>query len=68
MYVKINPADKAYLDSLFGANHVFDYSGINDITQSKFNYYERSHYLPRIATRIIREVYTGTTGDSVLVR
>jgi hypothetical protein len=56
--VKINAADLAVLKDIFGAGNVFDFSGINDITEDKYNYYENSHYLPRIAVRIMDSVYS----------
>lgn len=58
---KFNPADLAYLKDLFGEDRVYDFSGINDITNDKFNYYEPSHYRPHIARKIIALIY-GTRG------
>jgi len=56
--IKINPEDKAVLDSLFGRENVFDYSGINVITQDKFNYgSDVSHYRKKVGNIIYREIY-----------
>ncbi len=56
--VQIAPADLAALKDVFGTGNVFDFSGINDITGDKYNYYENSHYLPRVAARIMDSVYS----------
>jgi hypothetical protein len=53
----LDQADLAKLQEIFGADHVYDYSGINDITRDFHNYYEASHYRPHIARRIMAEVY-----------
>lgn len=55
--VKMAPADLAALKNIFGTGNVFDFSGINDITGDKYNYYENSHYLPRVAAGIMDSVY-----------
>jgi hypothetical protein len=53
----IDLADLAKLKEIFGAEHVYDYSGINDITRDFHNYYETSHFRPSVARRIMAEVY-----------
>lgn len=55
--VKFNQSDLEYLKSLFGEENVFDYSGINDITQNHTNYYESSHYRPIVARKILDDIY-----------
>lgn len=57
--IKLNPQDIAYLKEIFGENSVFDYSGINALTQDYRNYYENAHYRPRAARIIINEIYNG---------
>lgn len=54
---KINPADLAILKEKFGENNVFDFSGINEFTKDKHNYYETSHYRPHVAAQIMKIVY-----------
>lgn len=54
---KLNPEDLHILQEVFGAAHVFDFSGINAFTRSRYNYYEASHYRPFIADSIMRIVY-----------
>ncbi len=53
----LHPRDLATLRRIFGPSSVFDYSGINDITNDYHNYYELSHYRPFVAGRIMSEVY-----------
>lgn len=55
---KLNVADLAYLKKLFGSETVFDFSGINSITENYRNYYENSHYRPHVATAIMSEIYS----------
>jgi hypothetical protein len=54
---KLNPADLAFLQNLFGKNKVFDFSGINAFTNSIENYYETSHYRPHVAGAIMKLIY-----------
>lgn len=54
---KLNPADKSVLDGIFGAENVYDYSGINKYTADSLNYFESSHYRPRVAAQILEEIY-----------
>ncbi len=55
--LKINNKDVNYLNELFGAENVFDFSGINELTSDYKNYYETSHYRPHIAKEILLLVY-----------
>ena len=55
--IKLNPIDKSILDSIFDAENVYDYSGINKYTADTLNYYEASHYRPRVAVQILEEIY-----------
>ena len=55
--VTLNPADLKVLDSVFGKDHVFDFSGINELTATQYNYYEYSHYRPFIAARVMDSIY-----------
>ena len=42
---------------LEGKQNVFDFSGINFITNDYHNYYENSHYRPHVADYIMKEIY-----------
>ncbi len=55
--LKIDSTDLKLLYIVFGKNNVYDFSGINDMTQSVYNYYENSHYRPFIAGRIMDSIY-----------
>jgi len=55
--VRLNPADLTLLQDLFGTGNVYDFSGINSFTASKYNYYEPEHYLPSVATAIMDSIY-----------
>ena len=57
--IKMNQADLDYLKMLFGAENVFDFSGINPITSDYHNYYETSHYRPFICDSILGIIYSG---------
>jgi hypothetical protein len=54
---KLNIEDLSILNALFGKENVFDFSGINQITNNLYNYYETSHYRPHVAKKIIDEIY-----------
>lgn len=55
--LKINREDLKILFALFGNDNVFDFSGINYITNNYKNYYETSHYRPKIANFILNKIY-----------
>jgi hypothetical protein len=55
--VYFNRIDLRRLYSIFGKDKVFDFSGVNEITSNKFNYYERSHYRYKVGKRIMEQIY-----------
>jgi hypothetical protein len=55
--IKLNPKDIVYLKNLFGEENVFDFSGINSITNDYHNYYETSHYRPLVCDSILNIIY-----------
>ncbi|HEY6144244.1 MAG TPA: hypothetical protein VIV55_12590 [Flavobacterium sp.] len=55
--MKLNDNDIKLLKNIFGTKNVFDFSGINFITNDYHNYYETSHYRPHIADFIMKEIY-----------
>jgi hypothetical protein len=57
---KLNPSDLNTLIGIFGKENIFDYSGINSITTSKYNYLENSHYRYRVGRKIMQEIYQNT--------
>ncbi len=56
--IKINPKDLSLLNTVFGKENVYDFSGVNHWTKDFHNYYEPSHYLPRVAAEIMDSIYT----------
>lgn len=61
---KINKRDLEIIESVFGASNVYDYSGINDITTNKYNYYEKSHYRIRVGKRIMDDIYSDSVNHN----
>ncbi len=55
--IKINPKDLTILRSIFGNENVYDFSGVNKWTNDYHNYYEPSHYLPKVAADIMDSIY-----------
>lgn len=55
--LKLHEQDLIYLKSVFGAENVFDFSGINEYTNNFKNYYGKSHYRPHIARELLEIVY-----------
>jgi hypothetical protein len=55
--IKCNKSDLDVLRKIFGSKNVFDFSGINQITNDYHNYYETSHYRPHIGEYIMNEIY-----------
>jgi hypothetical protein len=56
--VKLNPQDLLMLEHVFGKQNVYDYSGINAITNNKFNYgNDVIHYRKRVGELIYKKIY-----------
>ena len=45
------------LKNIFDEDKIFDFSGVNEFTESIYNYYEDSHYRPHVARRILEIIY-----------
>jgi hypothetical protein len=54
---KLDTTDLRILQKIFGAQYVFDFSGITEVSKDKHNYYEASHYRPHVCTAIMNKVY-----------
>jgi hypothetical protein len=54
----LDPDDKTLLISLFGADKFYDFSGKNKYTDDISNYYELSHFTPRVGEGIMSEIYS----------
>lgn len=55
--IKLNPSDLYSLEEIFGKKNVYDFSGINQFTDSKYNYYEKSHFRPVVGDSIMNIIY-----------
>lgn len=58
--VRLDTTDLKILKEIFGSRYVFDLSGRNEITGSKYNYYEASHYRSTAAARVMDIIYAGS--------
>ncbi len=54
--IKFSYPDFYLLKSIFGDN-LYDFSGKNEFTDNKYNYYETSHYRPIIGDSIFKIIY-----------
>jgi len=54
--VKFNLKDQQILEDIFGS-HLYDFSGKNEFSGSKFNFYESSHYRPNVGDKILEAIY-----------
>jgi hypothetical protein len=55
--IRLNASDLATLQTIFGPNRVYDFSGKNAWTEDRRNYYESSHYRPFIGDSILNILY-----------
>jgi hypothetical protein len=55
---KLNDRDLDLLRTIFDARNVFDFSGRNDITNDVTNYYEHSHFRPKVGNKIYAISYS----------
>lgn len=54
--MKFSPEDFATIKGIFG-DEVYDFSGKNSFTDSKYNYYEQSHYTTAVGDSIMNVIY-----------
>ncbi len=52
-----NADDLKVLERFFGKEHIYDFSGQNEYTNNKTNYYEIYHYKPNVARDIMNKIY-----------
>lgn len=55
--IRLNPLDLQNLRCIFGEDKVYDFSGKNEYTNNKLNYYENSHYRPCLTRILLDKVY-----------
>ena len=53
----LDSSDLATVVAIFGKGRVFDFSGVNRLTNDIHNYYESSHFRPHVGREIIGEIY-----------
>lgn len=54
--IKLNSEDKKFLDQTF-EGCVYDFSGDNEITRDRHNYYEAIHFRPKVGDVLLKEIY-----------
>ena len=45
------------LAAKYGAENVYDFSGINEFTKDYHNYYESGHYRPSLGNKLLERIY-----------
>lgn len=55
--IKMNSEDLKILNQIFD-NQVYDFSGKNEMTEDKYNFYESMHFRKHIGDQIMEEIYT----------
>lgn len=59
---KLLPVDMVWLLETFG-EHLYDFSGINDLTSDYHHYYDLSHFRVEIAAEVMNRVYKTDKND-----
>lgn len=54
---ELHPDDRKILQSIFGKENVYDFSGINEFTEDYHNYYESGHYRPLLGNKLLERIY-----------
>lgn len=55
--IALNQKDVMILQRIFGKSNVYNFSGLNELTQPLGNYYEHKHFKPFVANRILNQIY-----------
>ena len=61
--MKLKRATYMTLCDIFGKQNVYDFSGVNKWNRDYHNYYETSHYRPKVAAEILEIIYSGYDGS-----
>ena len=56
--IKLNRSVYNTLCSIFGKDHIYDFSGVNKWNKDYHNYYEHSHYRPIVSAEIMDIIYS----------
>ncbi|MGR3809408.1 hypothetical protein [Jiulongibacter sp. NS-SX5] len=54
---KVNQDDLLAVKTVFGSDNVYDFTGVNELTEPLSNYYEIYHYKPVVARKILKQIY-----------
>ena len=49
--------DMETIKKVFGSDRIYNFTGSNNITKNKYNYYEESHFRPFIGDSIMNIIY-----------
>ncbi len=63
----INPKDLLILHDIFGKENVFDFSGINEITEDISNFYDEYHFKKYVGDELMGIIYSEKSSDSKLL-
>ncbi len=70
--ISFNKKDLEILRSVFGTDHVFDFTGINSISDEKSNFYDGLHFKPYVGKQLLDTAYginlLGGTEASIVSR
>ena len=55
--IEMEEAQIQLLEEIFGKENIYNFSGKNEFTRSIHNFYEDSHYRPKIANKIMTLIY-----------
>lgn len=55
---RLHPDTRRMLDTIFGKENVYDYSGISEYSKDIHNFYESAHFRPNVGDSIMKEIYT----------
>lgn len=56
--IPLNEEKEQILNKIFGEEHIFNFSGKNELTEPIHHFYENSHYRPKVARKIMRTMYS----------
>ena len=55
--IRLNSSDLAMLQSVFGTDHIYDFSGPNQWNSDYHLFYEENHYRPIVARQLMDAIY-----------
>jgi hypothetical protein len=55
----MDTGDSKEIAMILGADNIYDFSGVNGITNDVYNYFEPEHYRPHVANTLMDAAYSG---------